>query len=102
MDDAPPIVVPADPREAQIAAGIRQVAGAVALIVAAFGASTLAAKANVVAALAPQFATLVVVLGPLLWGAVTYFGQIATRRQAQKLASLAANPKVPDDVAHLR
>lgn len=102
MTDQPPIVVPSDPREAQIAAGIRQVGAAAAVIATSFGASALAAKVNIVSTLAPEFASIIVIVGPLVWAAVTALGQDATKRQAQRLASLAANPKVPDDVARLR
>lgn len=102
MTDQPPIIVPAKPNEAQIAAGIRQAGAAAGIILAAFGATAMANKVGVVVTLAPQLAAIAVVVGPLVWGAVTWLGQMATRRQATHLASIAANPAVPDSVAQIR
>lgn len=96
----PPIVVSASPAQPQIAAGVRQIAAALGVILAAFGMTGLANKANIVVSVAPQIATVLMVAGPLIWGAVTYFGQLATRKHAQDAAAMAA--QLPDQIAKTR
>jgi hypothetical protein len=96
----PPIVVPASPAQPQIAAGIRQVASALGIILGAFGMTQLAAKANIVVAVAPQIAAVLLIVGPALWGAGVWLGQLATRRHAQDAAAMAA--QLPDQVARTR
>lgn len=97
---AAPIQVSATPARAQIEAGIRQAGGAIGIILAAFGMTAWAHKIGVVVALAPQFAILLTILGPVIWGAFVWVGQLATRKQAKNLAITAA--AAPDSVAQVR
>lgn len=93
-----PIQVNADPKQAQLAAGIRQAGAAIGVIVAAFGFTGAAAKIGIVVAVAPQIAVVFCVVGPAIWAAVTALGQLSTRRHAKQLATIAADPRVPDEV----
>lgn len=97
-----PIVVNASPVQAQIASAIRQCGAALGIIFAAFGMTAWAGKLNIVVALAPQFAILLTVVGPLVWGAFIWVGQRATIKQAKTLATIAADPRVPDSVAQVK
>lgn len=92
-----PIVVSANPVTTQIAAGIRQVGAALAIILTAFGATAMAGKIGVVVSLAPQFALILTILGPLVWGGITALGQLVTRAQAKKAVVMANN--LPDEIA---
>lgn len=96
----PPIEVAATPVKPQIEAGIRQAALAIGTILGAFGVTGLAAKANLVVSLAPEFAILLSIIGPALAAAAAYVGQIATRRHAQNAAAMAA--QLPDQVARFK
>ena len=100
LDTSAPIVVSATPAKPQIEAGIRQVALSAGIILAAFGASGLASKANIIVTLAPQIAAILVVVGPALWAGAAYFGQLATRKHAVQAASMAA--QLPDRVAQTK
>ncbi len=100
MTDTPPIQVPATPVKPQIEAGIRQVALSIGIILGAFGLSGLATKANLIVTLAPQIATVLVIVGPALWGAAVWLGQLSTRKHAQDAATMAA--KLPDKDAVLK
>ncbi len=95
-----PIQVSATPTQAQIAAGVRQIALSLGIIAAAFGFSGLATKANLVVSLAPQFAAILAIAGPAVWAAAAWLGQISTRSQAKKLAITAA--AAPDSVAMVK
>lgn len=100
-DPAPdaPIQVPADPKQAQLAAGIRQAGAALGIIAAAFGFSGMAGKIGIVVAVAPQIAIVLAVVGSAAWGAVTWIGQMATRKHAKQAAVMAA--VAPDEVAQV-
>lgn len=100
LENSQPIEVHATPAPAQLAAGIRQLAAAVALILAAFGFAGLAEKANLAVNLAPQIATILAIIGPIVWGAVSWVGQMVTRHKAQEAATLAA--QLPDAVARFK
>lgn len=84
-----PIQVNATPKQAQIAAGIRQVGLSLGLIFAAFGCTAWANKVGIVVALAPQFAVILTIVGPIIWGGFIALGQMATRKQAKTLAVVA-------------
>jgi hypothetical protein len=99
-DITPPPIVVTQPTQAQIAAGVRQVAASLGVIAAAFGAAGVAAKANIVVSVAPEIATVLMVVGPLIWGGFVWLGQMATRRHAQDAAAMAA--QLPDQVAKVR
>jgi hypothetical protein len=100
LDTSAPIVVPATAAAPQLAAGIRQVALSAGVILGAFGASGLAAKANIVVAVAPEIAALLLIVGPSLWAAAMWLGQLATRKHAQQAATMAA--QLPDRVAQVK
>lgn len=100
LDTSDPIQVAAKPATVQLSAGIRQVAMSAAVILGAFGASGLAAKANIVVSVAPEIATVLVVVGPVVWGAVFGLGQMVTRARAKEAAAMAA--QLPDRVATLK
>lgn len=100
LDTSEPIVVPASAAKVQLAAGIRQIALSSGVVLGAFGASGLAAKANIVVAVAPDIAAILLIIGPALWGAGLWLGQLATRRHAQQAATMAA--QLPDAVAKVK
>lgn len=91
---APVIQVNANPAQDQAEALVRQVLAAAGLIVATLGAAKAAGVLNVLAALAGPIVTVLfgaVGLGAILWG------QVKTRRLAQKAAAMAN--ALPDSVA---
>lgn len=97
-----PLQVNASATPAQMAAGIRQAAAILASIALTIGATAWAAKLNMVVALAPQIAQLLTLIAPLVIGAVVWIGQLSTRKQAKALATIAADPRVPDEVASVK
>ncbi len=99
-DVTPPPIVVTQPTQAQTGAAIRQVALSAGVILGAFGASGLAAKANIVVAVAPDIAAILAIVGPSLWAAAMWLGQMATRRHAQDAAAMAA--QLPDQVAKVK
>ena len=96
----PPIVVASNPTQVQVGAAIRQVALSAGVILGAFGASGLAAKANIVVAVAPEIAAILLIVGPALWAGAAWVGQMATRKHAQDAAAMAA--QLPDQIARTR
>lgn len=100
LDTSAPIVVPSNPVQPQLAAGIRQIATSAGVILAAFGASGLATQANIVVAVAPEIAAIMLIIGPALWGAGLWLGQMATRKHAQDAAAMAA--QLPDAIAKVK
>lgn len=97
-----PIEVNATPASAQLAAGIRQAAAILASIMLTVGAEAWAAKLHWVVVLAPQIAQLLTLIAPVVIAIVVWVGQLVTRKQAKALATIAADPRVPDTVAVLK
>jgi hypothetical protein len=81
----------------QIGAAVRQVALSAGIILGAFGATGLAAKANIVVSVAPEIAAILLVVGPALWAGAAWVGQMATRKSAQQAVAMAA--QLPDTIA---
>jgi hypothetical protein len=88
------------PTAPQITAGIRQAALILGSILGTLGFASLADKFGVIATLAPQIAGLVLLIAPAVVGAATWFGQLHTRREAQKAAALTV--LVPNEVAKFK
>lgn len=91
-----PIIVPAAASPAQIAAGARQIAIALGSIAGTLGFSGAASVLNKVG-VDPQLAG---VIGLVAAGVAFVWGQLATRGQAKKLATVAAT--APDSVAQVK
>jgi hypothetical protein len=90
MTDEPnqPIEVHDSPLPDQLWAAVRQVAPPIMAFVIGKGW------------IGDDLAILLGALGAIVWPIVA--GQIKTRRRAQQLATVAASPRVPDSVAHLK
>ena len=88
FDPNQPIEAHASPLPDQAWAGLRQLAPAIMAF--ALGRGWLA----------NDMAMLLGVVGGIAWPLIV--GQMKTRRRAQELASVAANPDTPDHVAVLR
>lgn len=97
LDNSKPIVVDATPAAPQLAAGIRQAALAVGMILSTLGLTAWAGKFDLIVSLATPIATLIVIVGPIIAGVAAWWGQMSTRHIAQKAATLAALQ--PDEVA---
>lgn len=87
---ADPIIVPADPARAQMAAGVRQVLLGAGAVAAALGANHVAGELSDAA----TYAGAIVAVAAFVWG------NLATRRAAVKSAAMAN--ALPDSVAQTR
>jgi hypothetical protein len=94
-----PVGVNSNPTQAQAEALVRQVVAAAGLIVGAFGLAKWAGVLGVVANLAGPIVSVVFGLGGL---AAIVWGQVHTRVEAKKLATIASDPRVPDAVAYIK
>ena len=96
-NETPPIAVNATPANDQITSAVRTVVLLISVMTALAG---LASKHDLAGFIAYVQSAPFITAAGLVMGSVTFaWGQLKTRRRAKQLATIAADPRVPDSVA---